>query len=316
MKTIKTATVYLGSSANGPEKHKQDTILLGQELARRNIKLCYGGMNAGLMYLVAESCLQAGGHVTGVVPSKLKDSDRTKQNLDELIIVESMWERKRLMFETGDVIFTLPGGYGTIDEAIEALFWAELGLHKKPVVFLNTDNYWYDMIEFLNKNVEQMPNAPYNFKDFMIVADTVQEAFEKLDQWQKPQDLSPEDRPHLPHFEDEIMSNQDEPYLIIENRVDDIYKLSASIALKQLGAHHRPIGILDTNQNFIGFVKWAEHAQKTRYITNKCIELFDVENNMNDLQNALQLSANHKIIIDLEKEKWGDKPNLTTKTQD
>ena len=309
MKNIKTATVYLSSSSNGPASHKNTAIELGEKLAQKEIHLCFGGMSSGLMELVSESCLINGGTVTGVVPMTLKDSDRQKANLTKLIAVETMWQRKRHMFEAADVIFNLPGGYGTVDEAVETLYWAELGLHNKPIVFLNTDNYWQSFTKFLMNDVETMPHAKFDFKDFIIIADTVDEAFEKIEKWEEPKGIEPIKNAHLPHFEDEIMSSETEPYIITEPRIDDVYRLSAAIALKQLGAVNRPLGVLNPDGNFNNFYEWAKQAEEIRYTTPNSLEIFCMAPDMKSLQEALQQSAANPLEIDLE-EKWGKVPKI------
>ncbi len=304
----KTYTIYCGSSGHGPETHKKLAISLGKKTALNNIDICYGGMNAGLMYLTAESCLRSGGTVIGVIPKKLKDSERIHTGLTKMIMVDDLWQRKQKMYHLGDAFIALPGGYGTLDEALEILYWGAMGLSNKPLLFLNAGNYWSNIINMLKNKTQNIPHAKFNFCDFMLTADNVDEAFEKLDKWQIPDGTKHQNIPDLPHFEEEIINSNDTPLIILENSIDNIYKLSTALTLKQLGAHKRPIGILNSKNQYQDFIDWAKTAQKQTYITKDCLKLFTHAQNISKLQEKVK--DNKYISIDLQNEKWGEKPKF------
>jgi uncharacterized protein (TIGR00730 family) len=135
-------TVFCGSSAGTDEIFMQQATLLGKTLAEQNIGVVYGGANVGLMGAVAEGALQAGGKVIGVLPHFLQTKEIAHTRLTELIIVETMHERKTKMNDLCDGVIALPGGYGTMEEFFEMLTWAQLGLHKKPIALLNVDGFF------------------------------------------------------------------------------------------------------------------------------------------------------------------------------
>lgn len=115
---------------------------LGTLLARRGIGLVYGGGNVGLMGVVADAALAAGGEVIGVIPRALVDRELAHARLTELVVVDSMHERKREMHDRSDAFIALPGGFGTLDELFEALTWAQLGMHQKPCGLLDVAGFW------------------------------------------------------------------------------------------------------------------------------------------------------------------------------
>ena len=149
MNNIKTLTVYLGSSGFASDIYKQSAIDLGRMIAERDYYLVYGGMDAGLMGLLAKTTLEHNGDVTGIVPQKLKDSERILGNLSETILVEDLWDRKKRMFKMADAVLALPGGFGTLDETLEVLYWGSLKLHNKPLVLININGYWDNLITYL-----------------------------------------------------------------------------------------------------------------------------------------------------------------------
>ena len=126
---------------------------LGQALAARRIGLIYGGAKVGLMRIVAESCLAAGGHVVGVIPQVLVDLEIAHHGLSELHVVDTMHTRKALMSERADAFLVLPGGFGTMEEMFEVLAWQTLGLHAKPVVLVNLGGFYDALLAFLDRAV-------------------------------------------------------------------------------------------------------------------------------------------------------------------
>lgn len=145
---MKSICVFCGARDGNNPFYRQQAIELGKLLAQNNIRLIYGGASIGIMGAVAEGCLGAGGEVVGIIPQSIVELEVASKNLSELIIVESMHERKQKMHELSDGFVCLPGGLGTLDEFFETATWKQLGYHKKPVAFLNT-NRFYDPL-FLN----------------------------------------------------------------------------------------------------------------------------------------------------------------------
>jgi len=134
--------VYCGSSTGGHPDYAAQARALGAEMARRGIALVYGGGNVGLMGIVADAVLAGGGRVTGVIPRQLVEREVAHQGLTELVVVETMHQRKTRMFELSDAFVALPGGFGTMDEMFEMLTWAQLGLHRYPCAFLDVRGYY------------------------------------------------------------------------------------------------------------------------------------------------------------------------------
>ena len=162
---IKKICVFCGSSQGSKKEYTDITEQLGKALAQSNIELIYGGAHVGLMGTVADSCLQAGGKVTGVIPEGLKESEIAHYGLTNLEIVSNMHERKARMAELADAFISLPGGAGTMEEFFEQWTWAQLGYHQKPCGFLNILGYYdalFHMIDrmvedgFLNENYQKM----------------------------------------------------------------------------------------------------------------------------------------------------------------
>ena len=147
-------TVFCGSSAGSDGTLMEQATLLGQTLAKQNIQVVYGGSNVGLMRAVADGALNAGGTVIGVLPDFLRAKEVAHLGLTELIVVESMHERKMKMNELCDGVIALPGGFGTLEELFEMLTWAQLGLHKKPIAILNTNGFYDALLVLLNNMVD------------------------------------------------------------------------------------------------------------------------------------------------------------------
>ncbi|MGE7768684.1 TIGR00730 family Rossman fold protein [Peribacillus sp. NPDC096540] len=147
---MKTLAVFCGSSKGASTVYLEAAIKLGKELAKRNITLVYGGACVGIMGAVADSVLEAGGKVIGVMPSFLEKREISHKNLTELIVVDSMHERKAKMAELADGFIALPGGPGTLEEFFEIFTWAQLGLHHKPCGLLNINHYYDPLVALFN----------------------------------------------------------------------------------------------------------------------------------------------------------------------
>lgn len=147
--------VYCASRTGDDPTYTEVARVVGGLLVASGVDLVYGGGHVGLMGVVADSVLGAGGHVTGVIPQHLVDDEEAHSTLTDLIVVDDMPERKRVMFELSDAFLTLPGGLGTMEEMFEVLTWQYLGIHSKPVGLLNVDGYYDHLIAFLDEGVSR-----------------------------------------------------------------------------------------------------------------------------------------------------------------
>lgn len=183
--TMKSITVFCGSSFGSDEIYKEQTTLLGQTLAKQNIQLIYGGANVGLMGAVADGVLKKGGKAIGILPHFLQSKEIAHQNLTELILVETMHERKTKMNELCDGVIVLPGGYGTLEEFFEMITWAQLGLHKKPIAILNIDGFYNDLIKLVQTMVDKGFLKQIN-QEMLLVSDSIDELLEKMRNYHAP----------------------------------------------------------------------------------------------------------------------------------
>ena len=142
MSHLRRLCVYCGSSGAVEARYREAASELGARLGAAGIELVYGGGRVGLMGLVADAALAAGGKVTGIIPRRLVDAETAHLGVTELVVVDSMHDRKRLMAEKADAFAVLPGGIGTLDELFEALSWKQLGLHDKPLLLVDIGGYW------------------------------------------------------------------------------------------------------------------------------------------------------------------------------
>lgn len=182
---MKSITVFCGSSFGSDEKYKKQATLLGQTFAKQNIQLIYGGANVGLMGAVADGVLQEGGKAIGVLPHFLQSKEIAHTNLTELILVESMHERKTKMNDLCDGVIVLPGGYGTLEEFFEMITWAQLGLHKKPIAVLNIDGFYDDLITLVQTMVDKGFLKQIN-QEMLLVSDNIDELLEKMRNYEAP----------------------------------------------------------------------------------------------------------------------------------
>jgi len=152
---MKRISVFCGSSSGHEAIYAEQARLLGQTLGQQNIELVYGGARVGLMGALADGALGAGGKVIGVIPRFLQSKEIAHEGLTELILVDSMHERKTRMNELSDGVIAMPGGFGTLEEFFEMLTWAQLGLHKKPIAILNINGFYDDLNLLIGKMVDQ-----------------------------------------------------------------------------------------------------------------------------------------------------------------
>lgn len=152
---MRSVCVYCGSSVGSRHVYGERAAMLGQRLAQNAITVVYGGGNVGLMGIVADAALAAGGEVVGVIPEQLVGWEVAHRGLTRLDVVASMHERKARMFDLSDGFVALPGGFGTLDEMFEMLTWRQLGLGDKPCAFLDVDGFYAPLVAMLDRMVEE-----------------------------------------------------------------------------------------------------------------------------------------------------------------
>lgn len=176
---MKSIVVFCGASDSNDEQLNSAAYNFGKLLADENIQLIYGGAKIGLMGGVASGVLENKGSAVGVIPDFLTSKEVVHTNLSELIIVETMHERKLKMHELSDGIVALPGGFGTLEELFEMLTWAQLGLHKKPIGILNCNGFYDDLLQFIEVMIDKHLLKP-ECKQLVLVADNPEELLEKM----------------------------------------------------------------------------------------------------------------------------------------
>lgn len=176
---MKSVCVFCGSRSGADPAYADAALKLGALLAHRGLRLVYGGGRVGLMGLVADAALHAGGEVVGVMPKLLIEREVEHRGLTELHEVDSMHRRKALMEQFSDAFVMLPGGLGTFDEVCEILTWAQLGLHQKPLAILNTGGYYDQLLAFLRYGIDQhfVPEASVQR---IIVEDDAERLLDRL----------------------------------------------------------------------------------------------------------------------------------------
>ncbi len=169
--------VYCASSTKIHEDFFHAAQAIGEGLARRGIGLVNGAGNMGLMAASADACLQHGGEVTGVIPSFMIEQDWHHKKLTHLIETRDMHERKQTMARLSDGCIALPGGCGTLEELMEVITWKQLGLYLKPIVILNTRDYYSPLLQQLQRGIDEHFMGPRH-ADIWRVAQTPEEAIE------------------------------------------------------------------------------------------------------------------------------------------
>ena len=185
---IETVCVYCGASERVPAYFREAAAELGTGLAKSGFGVVYGGGGVGLMGTVADSALNAGGKVIGIIPDHLTEAELGNQNLTELIIVDSMHTRKRTMVERSDAFCVLPGGFGTMDEFFEILTWRQLNLHNRPIVIVNVRGYWDPLLDLLSHQ-QEIGFAPQKANEMFVVVDSVADALEFLEEAKRPTEV-------------------------------------------------------------------------------------------------------------------------------
>ena len=176
---MKRVCVYCGSRDGDDPAFAAAAETVGAGIARSGMGLVYGAGDVGLMGRVATAAMAAGGDVLGVIPQHLLALEIGKRDLSELVVVNTMHERKMIMFDRSDIFVALPGGPGTLDELIELLTWRQLGLHEKPAHLLNLGGYWDPLLTLLGNTVERGFASP-SFLDFLTPHSAVEDLLDAL----------------------------------------------------------------------------------------------------------------------------------------
>jgi len=182
---MKRITIFCGSSFGKEKIFEEQAYLIGKTLAEQKIGLVYGGAKVGLMGAVANGILQNGGEAIGVLPKFLKIKEIAHEGLTQLILVETMHERKTIMNELSDGVIALPGGFGTLEELFEMITWAQLGLHQKPVAILNTNGFYNSLLDLIQQMVDKGFLKETN-QHMLLTSDNVHKLLEKMKNYQPP----------------------------------------------------------------------------------------------------------------------------------
>jgi uncharacterized protein (TIGR00730 family) len=182
---IEALCVYCGSSPGADPAYVDAAVELGRAMARRGIRLVYGGGHVGLMGVVADAALEAGAEVHGVITQALLDKEVGHAGVTELHVVDTMHERKALMADLAGGFIMLPGGFGTLDEFFEALTWTQLGVHAKPCGILDVNGYFDPLVRFLDSATQQR-FVTQAHRDMVLVDQDPGVLLERLASWAPP----------------------------------------------------------------------------------------------------------------------------------
>lgn len=171
--------LFCGSSSRVDARYRDAATAFGRLIAARGAELVYGGGRVGLMGLAADAALEGGARVTGIIPRFLMDLEVGHGAVSELVVTDSMHERKAEMYERADAFVVLPGGLGTLDETIEVLTWSQLKLSTRPVVLVDVDGFWQPLLALIDHTIQTGFTRPENRRLFQVVA-TVDDVFDAL----------------------------------------------------------------------------------------------------------------------------------------
>lgn len=166
---IKKVCVYCSSSSKIDKQYIEAGKDLGRILAKHNLELVYGGGSVGLMGVLADTVLENGGKVIGVIPEFMCEVEWQHNGISELILTKNMHERKEKMAQMADAIVALPGGCGTLEELLEIITWKQLGIHSLPIVIVNTNNYYKHLIAQLQQSADEMFMRPEHLEMWQVV---------------------------------------------------------------------------------------------------------------------------------------------------
>lgn len=170
---MRSIGVFCGANAGINKIYSQAAAALGKLMAAQHITLIYGGGNVGLMGVIADSILAEGGTAAGVIPQSLVDREVAHKGVQELIVVETMHERKAIMAARSDAFIAMPGGFGTFDEICEIITWNQLGIIKKPVAFYNINGYYDKFFEMIDHTVAEGFVKPDQRENIILESDPV-----------------------------------------------------------------------------------------------------------------------------------------------
>jgi uncharacterized protein (TIGR00730 family) len=179
---METICIFAGSSVGNRKIYTETAKDLATSIINHGYKIVFGGGNVGLMGILADAALDAGGHITGIITEQLNGVEVGHKGLSELVIVETMHDRKKEMAQRSDAVVCLPGGVGTWEEFFESLTWNQLGLQSKPIILLNLDDYYALLSEFVEHSVAEgfLPRSTANE---LILVNSISEAIEQLQQY-------------------------------------------------------------------------------------------------------------------------------------
>lgn len=183
---MKSIAVFCGSKDGYIDVYREEAYRVGGLLAERGIRLVYGGAKIGVMGAIADGVLNNGGEAIGVIPQFLLDKEVAHERLTELIIVDTMHQRKLKMYELSDAMMTLPGGWGTMEELFETLTWGQLGMHNKPMGILNINGY-YDSLKVLMTMMVHEGFLSEWTKKMVMVSESINDLLEMMDQYDAPE---------------------------------------------------------------------------------------------------------------------------------
>ncbi len=182
---LKSVCVFCGSNVGARPDYASAARDLGTELVARDFRLVYGGGNVGLMGVIADAVLDAGGHVTGVIPQALAQKELAHPRAQEMHVVGSMHERKAMMSDLSDGFIAMPGGLGTLEEFFEVLTWAQLGFHRKPVGLLNPESFFNPLLAFIDAACEES-FIRWSHRQIIISSDQPSEILDMFQSYQAP----------------------------------------------------------------------------------------------------------------------------------
>jgi uncharacterized protein (TIGR00730 family) len=182
---MKRVCVFCGSNSGARLQYQESAVSLGQALASNGLGLVYGGSSIGLMRAIADSVLDAGGEVIGIIPHALVGREQAYPRVRDLRVVNSMHERKAQMAALSDAFVALPGGLGTLDEIFEMLSWAQLGIHSKPCGFLNVDEFYRPLLQFLDHATTEQFIRPQH-RAMILVANDAADLLAQFRSYQPP----------------------------------------------------------------------------------------------------------------------------------
>jgi len=180
---LRSICVFCGASTGANPVYREAAVALGQALAGRGLTLVYGGGAVGLMGVVADAAMAAGGEVIGIIPQSLQDAEIGHRGLTRLEVVDGMHARKARMAELSDAFIALPGGLGTLEELFEVWTWGQLGYHGKPLGLLDVNHFYTKLSHFLDHLVEEGFVRPHH-RDMLQRSETAESLLQQLEAWE------------------------------------------------------------------------------------------------------------------------------------